>query len=67
MYVAREKDSERTALFREKKQLSEYIDASVGTIRKNERFDSWEWKGYVIYNPFLIKIDSRRGKYHRER
>lgn len=65
MYITKEKGSEKTGVFREKKQLGEYIDASVGTIRKNERLLSWEWKEFIIYNPSIIKINSKRGKYYR--
>lgn len=67
MYITKEKDSEKTGVFREKKQLGDYIGASVGTIRKNERLLSWEWKNFLIYNPSIIKIESRRGKYYRQR
>ncbi len=61
MYVVVEKISKMSAIFKEKRALGEYINASVDTIRRNDRTISWEWKNYIIYLPSIVKMKSARG------
>jgi len=61
MYVIRVKDTEKVAIFREKRALSAYINVSVDTIRRKEHLDSWEWGEYIVYNPFKEVLKTSRG------
>lgn len=61
MYVIRLKNTEKVAIFREKKALGRYINASVDTIRRKEVQDSWEWGEFIVYNPFKEVLNTTRG------
>ena len=61
MYIVREKDTENYYIFKEKTQLSQFIEASVDTIRRREGKSMWEWKNYTVIIPKKTKIKSNRG------
>jgi hypothetical protein len=67
MYVIRVKETDKVAVFREKKYLGEYINASVDTIRRKEKLNSWEWGNFIVYNPFKWDITTRRGGYREQK
>lgn len=60
MYVVREQETDKCAVIREQKRLSNYIGASVGTIRNNHSKRSWTWGKYVIYNPIHVDLGTRK-------
>lgn len=67
MYIVVEKTSKKSAIFKEKRALGEYINASVDTIRRKRGEDCWEWKNFIIYLPSIVKIKSSRGGFRRKK
>lgn len=67
MYIVVEKTSKKSAIFKEKRALGEYINASVDTIRRKRGEDYWEWKNFIIYLPSIVKIKSSRGGFRRKK
>jgi len=61
MYAVVNKSTKASAIFKEKLYLSEYIECSTDTIRRNETKLSWEWGDFTVYNPKIVKIKSKRG------
>lgn len=61
MYIIIEKSTQKSAVIKEKSKVSAYIGKSVSTIYRNERLLSWETDKYIIYNPTLVDINSKRG------
>jgi hypothetical protein len=65
MYVIMIKGSDKVAVFKEKKALSEYIDCSIDTIRRKQTLSSWKWNDYIVFNPFKVVVETARGGQRR--
>lgn len=61
MYIAINKTTNESAIFKEKTQLSTFIGKSLSTITRNKNLKQWETSKFLIYNPKIIQIKSNRG------
>ena len=61
MYIVINKSTKVSAIFKEKKALSEYIECSVGTITNKNRFKNWSWGEFEVFIPYKVAIKSSRG------
>lgn len=61
MYIVINKNSEESAIIKDKSILAEHISKSVDTITRKKDLLSWETKEFTIYNPQTILIKSARG------
>lgn len=61
MYIIINKETNKSAVIKEKQAVSNYINKSVSTIYRNKELLMWETKEFLIYNPQIILIKSQRG------
>jgi hypothetical protein len=61
MYIAIDKTTNESAIFKEKTQLSAFIGKSLSTIARNKNSKQWETSKFLIYNPKTVQIKSNRG------
>ncbi len=61
MYIIITKETNKSAVIKEKQAVSNYINKSVSTIYRNNSLLMWETKEFLIYNPQIIQIKSQRG------
>ena len=61
MYIIINKDTQESAIFKEKVAVSSFIGKSVSTIYRNQSLNWWETDEFIIYNPKIIKLKSSRG------
>jgi len=61
MYIAIDKSTKMSAIFKEKLHLSEHIGCSTKTIGRKDHLKSWEWENFEVFNPQIVKISSKRG------
>ena len=61
MYIIINKETNKSAVIKEKQAVSNYINKSVSTIYRNKELLMWETKEFLIYNPQVIQIKSQRG------
>lgn len=61
MYIIINKDTQESAIIKEKIAVSSYISKSVSTIYRNSKLKWWETSKFLIYNPQIIRLKSNRG------
>jgi hypothetical protein len=61
MYIAINKTTDESAIFKEKTQLSTFIGKSLSTITRNKNLKQWETSKFLIYNSKIVQIKSNRG------
>jgi hypothetical protein len=61
MYIAINKNTQESAVIKEKTTLSYLIGKSTSTIHRNQGLKMWETNDFLIYNPQKILIKSKRG------
>lgn len=61
MYIIINKETNKSAVIKEKQAVSNYINKSVSTIYRNESLLMWETSNFLIYNPSFVQIKSQRG------
>lgn len=61
MYIIIDKETDKSAVIKEKQAVSNYINKSVSTIYRNKNLLMWETDKFLIYNPSFIQIKSERG------
>lgn len=61
MYIVINKNSEESAIIKDKSVLASHIGKSVDTITRKKDLLSWETREFIIYNPQIILIKSTRG------
>ena len=61
MYIIINKDTQESAIFKEKVAVSSFIGKSVSTIYRNQSLNWWETDKFIIYNPKIIRLKSSRG------
>jgi len=62
MYIVLSKTSAKTAIIKDKTELSSYINKAVSTIRRNlKSLKKWETKDFTIIKPDYVQIKSNSG------
>lgn len=61
MYIIINKETQESAIIKEKVSVSTFISKSVSTIYRNESLKWWETTKFIIYNPQIIQLKSNRG------
>ena len=61
MYIIINKDTQESAIIKEKVSVSSFISKSVSTIYRNKDLKCWKTSKYIIYNPQIIRLKSNRG------
>lgn len=61
MYIIIDKETNKSAIIKEKQSVSNYINKSVSTIYRNKSLLMWETEQFLIYNPSIVQIKSERG------
>lgn len=61
MYIVINNSTKESAIFKEKKHLSEYIECSIGTISNKSKFKNWSWGDFEVFTPSKMQLKSARG------
>ena len=61
MYIVIHKVTDKTAVIKDKTELSYHLGISLSTIYRRENKRKWETDNFIVYVPDKIAIKSRRG------
>ena len=61
MYIVIETTTQKSAIIKDKTELSGYIGVSISTISRKSNLIKWEYKQYTIYKPEYCQLKSNRG------